>query len=295
MIGPSMPLFRTPRARLLARIVFYTTVLLLGIPLAFSQVMLRSYRQATRPAPPDCEELRLPSDGLRLRAWLFAGSPARPAVVVVHGLGDTIESYEPVARRLRWRGHTTLLVELRGHGQSDGSGTALGALEHADVRSAMDLLRRRGLAGSGLVLLGHSMGAVAALRAAAEAPDVAAVVVEAPYDTYRESIAHHSRLIYGLPRWLPFVPIAIAITEWRAGFDADDVDCLAAARRLRAPLYAIADGADDRMPEAVVRRVYDAHPGPKAFWVAPGAPHVGAMGHPEYWPRVEAFLRANGL
>jgi fermentation-respiration switch protein FrsA (DUF1100 family) len=64
---------------------------------------------------------------------------------------------------------------------------------------------------------------------------------------------------------------------------------------VRSPLLAIADGADERMPEVVVRRVYDAHPGPKELWVAPGAPHVGAVLSPQYWPRVEAFLAAHGL
>jgi hypothetical protein len=44
-----------------------------------------------------------------------------------------------------------------------------------------------------------------------------------------------------------------------------------------------------------VRRVYDAHRGPKAFWLAPGAEHCGASARPEYWPTVLAFLEAQGL
>jgi fermentation-respiration switch protein FrsA (DUF1100 family) len=73
------------------------------------------------------------------------------------------------------------------------------------------------------------------------------------------------------------------------------VDAVAAARRVRAPLLAIVDGADDRMPEAVVRRVFEAHPGPRRLWIAPGAGHVGASAHPDYWPVVTGFLEANGL
>jgi hypothetical protein len=126
-------------------------------------------------------------------------------------------------------------------------------------------------------------------------PDVKAVVVEAPYDTYRNNIAHHAWLLYKLPRWVPVIPIAIAFAGWRAGFDPDEVDAVAAARRLRAPLLAIVDGADDRMPEPVVRRVLDAHPGPKRLWVAPGAEHVGASLNPGYWPVVLGFLAENGV
>jgi pimeloyl-ACP methyl ester carboxylesterase len=158
----------------------------------------------------------------------------------------------------------------------------------------MDRLRRDGLAAKGVVLLGNSMGAVAALRAAADQPDVRAVVVEAPYDNYRENVYHHAKLLYHLPRWIPVIPLAIACAEWRGGFVADEIDAVAAAARIHAPLFAIVDGADPRMPEAVVRRVFDAHPGPKRLWVTPGADHVGAVLHPEYWPRVLAFLEESG-
>jgi uncharacterized protein len=98
-----------------------------------------------------------------------------------------------------------------------------------------------------------------------------------------------------VPRWVPLIELAVALAEWRAGFDADEVDCLAAARLLRAPLLLIVDGADPRMPEAVVRRVLDAHPGPKRLWVAPGEPHAGASLNPGYWPTLEAFLGESGV
>jgi dienelactone hydrolase len=169
----------------------------------------------------------------------------------------------------------------------------LGGHEREDVRAAMAHLRRAGLAPAGFVLMGWSMGAVAVLRAAALETDGRAVVAEAPFDTYRETVALHAWLFYRIPRWLPLVSLSIAIAEWRAGFDADQVDAVAAAAP-SGPLLLIADGADDRMPEAVVRRVFDAHPGPKALWVAAGAPHVGAILSAEYWPRIFAFLADSG-
>ena len=44
-----------------------------------------------------------------------------------------------------------------------------------------------------------------------------------------------------------------------------------------------------------MRRVYDAHPGPKRLWVAPQAEHVGAVFHRDYWPSVLGFLDEYGL
>lgn len=287
-------LVATPARRLAVRLLFYGAVLLLALPVAFSQVMIGAIRRSAAPVAAGFSEVQLRSQGIGLRAWVAPGDPRRPAVVLVHGVGDSLESYRDQAEVLRARGHAVLLLDLRGHGGSDGAPMTLGGHERDDVRAAMAHLRRAGLAPSGFVLMGCSMGAVAALRAAALEPDVRAVVAEAPFDTYRETMARHAWLLYRIPRWLPLVRLSIAIAEWRAGFDADDVDAVAAARALRAPLLLIADGADDRMPEVVVRRVFDAHPGPKALWVAPGAPHVGAVLDPSYWPRILGFLADSG-
>jgi pimeloyl-ACP methyl ester carboxylesterase len=188
-----------------------------------------------------------------------------------------------------------LLVDLRAHGGSEGRDSTLGGRERADVRAAARRLRERGLAPAGIVFMGFSLGSAAVMGAVPDEPDVRAVVLEAPFDTARATVAHHGHLLYRIPTWLPLGRMALAIAGWRAGFDPGDIDLVRAAARLRAPLLTIVDGDDPRMPEAVVRRVYDAHAGPKQIWVAPGVPHVGAILRPDYWPHITGFLEAHGL
>ena len=288
-------LFATGRARLLARVALYGSALLVGLPVALSQQLVGALRQPVSAARAPWRETTLASGGLRLRAWLAEADAARPAVVLVHGLGDRLESQADSGALLHRRGHTVLLLDLRAHGGSEGRYCTLGGLEREDVRAGLAELRRLGHGRAGFVLFGVSMGAVAVLRAAAADPDVRAVVAEAPFDDYRATMAHHARLYYGLPAWLPLVPATIAVAEWRAGFDADDVSAVAAARATRAALLLIVDGDDPRMPEAVVRRVFDAHAGAKALWTASGAPHAGAGNAPGYWETVLGFLAAQGL
>jgi uncharacterized protein len=282
------------RHPVLARVIFYGAVLLIAVPLALSYSVTRPFRRAAGPPPPGlAERFVVSADGLRLRAWTRAGSPSKPTVLIVHGVGDSLESFLDSAAWFAARGHGVALLDTRGHGGSEGAVITLGAREREDVRAVMDALRPE--APAGFVLIGHSMGAVAVLRAAADRPDVRAVVVEAPYDTLADTIAHHAWLFYRMPRWVPIVPLTTRFAGWRGGFVPAEVDAVQAASRCRGALLAIADGGDDRMPEPVVRRVFDAHPGPKAFWVAPGAPHVGAVLHPDYWPTIERFLANNGL
>lgn len=279
-----------------ARVLFYGLALFAALPFSLSGMLVSPPpRQPVDPPPADAREVHPVSDGLKLRAWLFAGDPQKPAFVFVHGLGDSLESFAGSARRLHGRGHSALIFDLRGHGGSEGRHTTLGGFERDDVLAAMAFLRDGGFAHAGFVLSGVSMGSVAALRAAAGRDDVRAVIAEAPFDSFRGTARHHGRLFFHLPDWLPLIPLTVAVAEWRAGFDADDVDAVAAAARVKAPLLAIADGADPRMPEPVVRRVFDAHPGPKQLWVVPGAGHAGAILHPDYWPTVYGFLEKYGL
>jgi len=282
--------------RVLSRIALYGGALFVVLPLAFGHVMKRTFRGHVSPGPPPgWTETWLQADGLRLRAWRGAGRPGRAAVVVAHGVGDSLESFTSFGEQLRARGHPVLLLDMRGHGGSEGRRTTLGGHEAHDVRAALDLLRADPDGRRGTILAGFSMGAVASLLAAADRDDVRAVIVESPYDTYRNNIRHHAWLLYRIPGWLPIVPLSIAMAEWLGGFDADEVDAVAAAARIRAPLLAIVDGEDDRMPEQVVRRIVDAHHGPRRLWVARGAAHVGASLSVEYWPTVIGFLEENGL
>jgi pimeloyl-ACP methyl ester carboxylesterase len=281
------------KTRWLLRLGLYGGAFFVGLPAVFSYVMTRSHHAMVSSPPPEAyTEAQLHSEGLKLRAWVSQGKADRPSVVIVHGLGDRLESYQEHAQPFIERGYTVLLLDLRGHGGSEGKHTTLGGLESADVRAAMRYLSEEGLAKDGIILMGHSMGAVAVLLAAAGSPDVRAVVVEAPFDTYRNTVKHHAKLLYGMPPWIPIIPLSIAIAEWRAGFDADSIDAVKAASEIRAPLLAIVDGNDRRMPESVVRRIVDAHPGPKKLWVAEGVDHVGAIQHPDWENVVFGFLES---
>jgi pimeloyl-ACP methyl ester carboxylesterase len=278
-----------------ARTALYGGAVFVGLPLAASQVLVGTIRSSIGTPRPPWEETVVRSGDLKLRAWTTKGERTRATAVVVHGLGDSLDSYVDVGDFLNRRGHPVLLLDLRGHGGSAGRLTTLGGHERDDVRAALRSLREGGRGNEGFLLLGVSMGAVAVIRAAAEESDIRAVIAEAPYDTYRGTVAHHARLYYRLPEWFPLLPAAIKVAEWRGGFDADEVDAVAAARSMSAPLLLIVDGADPRMPETIVRRVYDAHPGPKRLWVAEGAPHSGASLTPDYWETVLQFLEGQGL
>lgn len=110
------------------------------------------------------------ADGLRLttRAWLPDGDDGpepRAVVVLVHGLGEHIGRYDWLAIQLVKAGYAVHGLDLRGHGYSQGARAQVSRFE----RFAEDVAQFVGSVrawhpGSPLVLLGHSMGGVVALR-----------------------------------------------------------------------------------------------------------------------------------
>jgi len=104
---------------------------------------------------------------LHLRHWQ-PGGRARGTVLIVHGLGEHVGRYDPVARHLAGRGWQVAGYDLRGHGRSGGArGRIAGADDPLrDLAAVIDALGRPD-AGP-LVLLGHSMGGAIAARFVAE-------------------------------------------------------------------------------------------------------------------------------
>jgi cis-3-alkyl-4-acyloxetan-2-one decarboxylase len=115
------------------------------------------------------EERELEWRGTPLR---YAVAGAGPALVLVHGLGGTIENWLALAPPLA-AGHRVLVPDLPGHGRSAPLPEArdLDALAEA-VLATVDAEDVRGA-----VWIGHSLGGAVALRAAALSPDAVRGIV----------------------------------------------------------------------------------------------------------------------
>lgn len=108
--------------------------------------------------------------------------PSRGTVVLLHGYGLNHESLIPWALRLGEAGWTCILVDLRGHGHSDGDRITFGLQESTDLTALMDELVGRQQAEWPVNVVGVSYGAAVALRWAGQEPRIRAVVAITPYD-----------------------------------------------------------------------------------------------------------------
>jgi len=133
--------------------------------------------------PPDrVREVDIPATGgKRLAGWLALPPQATegpvPAVLVMHGWGSNAAMMGPVVPPLHAAGFAVLLVDARCHGHSDDETFTSMPRFAEDIASGLAWLRHQPNVDAGqLALLGHSVGAAAALLHAAHHDDVRAVV-----------------------------------------------------------------------------------------------------------------------
>ena len=192
------------------------------------------------------------ADGLKVFAWYSPASVGRPTVVIFHGNGGSLRSRRYRLGYFKDAGMGVLLLAYRGYAGSDGSPSEEGL--YLDARAALDWLRAQGVANERIALYGESLGSGVATKMASERK-VGGVVLESPYTSTVEVAAWR----------FPFVPV-----HW---FMKDRYESIARIGDIRAPLLVMHGDADEVIPQAFGRRLFEAALEPKeGFW-----PH--GLGH----------------
>lgn len=112
-------------------------------------------------------------DGVRIVADRV-GDPSAPAVVFLHGGGQTRRSWGKAAAAVAERGWQAITVDLRGHGESDWSGEG----DYRVTTFATDVLEVLRLLPPRPVLVGASLGGFTSMLLAGElSPDTVRAVV----------------------------------------------------------------------------------------------------------------------
>lgn len=266
------------------------------------------HRHAPEYAPADLglafETVAIPSGGVDLPAWWIPareGAPG-PAVLLVHGWESARDRTLPNALLLHALGLHVLTIDVRGHGLNPPEDLPLTAGEFgADALAAVRiLLARPEVTAAGI--LGHSMGGIGALLAAAAEPRVRAVVAAStPADPYRltRQTFRLARLPFPGPLAYPLAWLTTHVFLQPRGHTVDSVSAARAIGRYRGPVLLIHGDADrvvpighlDRLERAAERaRRDDPGAGPVDVLVIPGGEHSWLYEYAAYRGAVGRFL-----
>ncbi|HUF38737.1 MAG TPA: alpha/beta fold hydrolase [Anaerolineales bacterium] len=204
-------------------------------------------------------------DGVELSGW-YIPSGNTGAVIMVHSLGSSRLQMRNFARALVDSGYGILMFDLRAHARSGGGFSAFGWIEHQDVLGAYDFLKEREeIDPARIGLLGFSLGAQIALRAAAGTGLFSAVWVDGPIPiVYADHFAAASRFSLRRVIFSPWWWLAYNTQEWLTGLDQPPALVDVIGNISPRPLMVAAAGSDRMI--AAARRFYEAAGEPKQFW-----------------------------
>jgi len=226
------------------------------------------------------------SDGVTTRGWLVRAAPdSTRCVVFAAGIrGNRAAMLE----RAEWylaNGWCTLLVDLRGTGESDAARITMGWNESLDLLAWRELLRTRGFTTVGAH--GQSLGAAAVVYSAARSMDASRwdfVVLESCYRDIEAALAAR----------LPWLPFANALTwpmsccaEWLTGVSGTSLRPVDAIRSLDAPTLLLCGASDTKVGERATDDLLGSSPARDKRAVV-----VDGIGHVDLWRAAGERVRA---
>jgi fermentation-respiration switch protein FrsA (DUF1100 family) len=275
--NPETPKPRKPRwRRILKRVVIALILLVVVLVFGVFPVGLAMLVTGAKTRPMDRNLTETPatfglqfkdvefqtSDGVKLSGWLVPSRDRHATIIYSHGLFRSRAELLERAGELARLGYGALLYDSRNHGLSGPARVGLGYNERLDVEAAVRYLREEIRTPDRIVLFGISMGATAALLAAAETPDPAAVISDSSFLSFKDTVDHHVKLFLRLPSF----PVANELRffiERRAGFDGSQFNAVEAVKRIGdRPVLFIAAAHDRRMPPEIAAQLYQASSSP---------------------------------
>jgi len=256
------------------------------------------------------ETTTVPSAGVDLPAWFIparGGAPG-PGLVLVHGWESARDRTLPMAVFLHAAGYHCLTFDVRAHGANPPEDLPLTAGEFGlDTAAALDaLLARPEVTAGGIV--GHSLGGIGAILAAAADPRTAVLVASStpsgPYRLTRQTfrLAH---LPIPDPIAYPLAWLTTRVYLRPRGHVVREVSAADAIARYRGPVL-LAHGEEDAVvPPAHMTRLAAAaraargpspgsaapgDPAPVETLLVPGGQHSWLYEDPRYRRAVAAFL-----
>ncbi len=178
----------------------------------------------------------------RLFSWLIPGKLNQCTVILVHGWGGNAQMMLPLALPFYEAGLNVLLYDARNHGKSDGDTFSSLPRFAEDLGSAITWTMQRD-PGQKIVVLGHSIGAAAAMLAASHRSDIDLVIGVSGFAHPNLVMSRHLDRPW-LPRW--FRPLIMNYIQWVIGFRFDDIAPMNRIRHIRCPVLLL-HGTEDRV------------------------------------------------
>lgn len=281
----------TPTLRAVGRWIWLPIALAAGAYYAIPRVMKRTFAPPQRDTAHSPSDLGLPEEqvwldsvnGTRLHGWFIPVEGIAPAVVVLHGWGGNAGLMLPLAPHLHEAGFHALFLDARNHGISEHDSFTSMPRFAEDLEVGVDWLRAHsGVTSIGVI--GHSVGAGAAILSASRNDRLAAVVSVAsfahPGDMMRDQMA-------GIPK--PMLALILGVMQRIIGYRFDEFAPRNRIGLIAAPVMLVHGAADSIVPIESLHELAAADPGADVL-VVPDGGHSDLTPFEPYVSDITDFL-----
>lgn len=236
------------------------------------------------------QDIRFPARGgdAELAGWYIPHDSHRAALVMVHGKGGS-RTNEQNGRNVEFlaalhqHGFALVALDLRGHGQSSDARFSFGINESRDVLGAVDYLSSKGYSRRQIGLHGVSMGAASVLLAAAQDPEVPAVIADCGYSDFGRVLRREWYKRTHLPSLV--MPGSRMIAKLWLGTDLLAVRPIDQVPKIKSQVLFTHAGLDGLIPPTDSQEMSAKLPG-STVWIQPAAHHAaGFDADPEAYTR----------
>lgn len=213
-------------------------------------------------------------DGLTLRGKYYELQKDGPIEILFHGYeGSSERDLCGGMQRCFALGRNALLVDHRGHGDSDGHVTSFGILERKDCLAWIDFVIQRFGKDVKIMIGGVSLGAATVLMAAGEQlpKNVVCALGDCSYSSPKEIIRKVVKDMRLPPALVyPFIKLGAKLF---GKFNLEETSPVQAMQTCKIPVIILHGDADTLVPCDMAERIFNACPTKKKLVMINGAGH----------------------
>ena len=216
-------------------------------------------------------------------------------VIAIHGYSGQGKDMTYYAQEFYNRGYNVLVVDLRGHGQSEGDYIGMGWHDRLDIIDWANFLITKN-SDCKIILHGVSMGGATVMMATGEnLPNNVKVAIEdCGYTSIWDEFEEQLKQLYNLPTF-PVLNAASTICKIKAGYKIEEGSAIEQVKKSKTPTLFIHGELDSFVPFEMLDKVYEAANCKKEKLVIEGAAHAESSTiNPElYWKTIDRFIKQN--
>ncbi len=200
-----------------------------------------------------------------LSIWASEIPAAEPKAIIILLTGieqPSITQFYPHAKMYQEKGYSSILLEVRGHGKSDGNKICLGYDEILDVKATLDYIKtKEEYKNIPIILHGVSMGGAIAINAFGQYHELDGLIAMSAYATFEDVLIDNLKF-YNIPDFICNMEKPIIKLALTASFGTDKVNNMNPITQIKntgdRPTLLVAASGDASVPMDNTKAIYEA-------------------------------------